>query len=419
MMGDGGDRLAVIGMGWIGEYMVPCYKSLLGEGYETRMFAVKAGSRGLEALRERYGFEIMAGNCLDKLKEYKPGTLVLSVRPHEVAGVAEDTIKPYVKYRREQGLGGLLLFSFAPSPRPEWYTRTLGDGVRTICILPAMETVIGGLDVYSLAFNKITYDHDRPPGREQMDAVRRFLRPLGQVFECTPDESLRLLSMSITYHMLYLICFGLEPYYGDKRDNGGCARAAGVLYALNRRRLGLPGLITPGPATDGQRVDRQRMDGQRVDGLARLEKGWYEGALAFARGAGGNEAGTYAGRAGGNEAGAYAGRADGNKAGAYAGGEGGSQAGTRTKAARNADIIAPRSFELHLLSLQLETREFLETKLRDHATPGGMTEEAVNGFRQLWSGKDWMEGDVSMAWDISYRLAERVYKKGKALEKRR
>ena len=30
-----------------------------------------------------------------------------------------------------------------------------------------------------------------------------------------------------------------------------------------------------------------------------------------------------------------------------------------------------------------------------------------------------MEGDVSMAYDISYRLAERVYKKGKALEKRR
>ena len=111
MMGDGADRLAVIGMGWIGAYMVPCYRSLLGEGYEKRMFAVKAGSRGIEELRHRYGFEIIAGNCLDKLKEYKPGILVLSVRPHEVAGVAEDTIKPYVKYRREQGLGGLLLFN--------------------------------------------------------------------------------------------------------------------------------------------------------------------------------------------------------------------------------------------------------------------------------------------------------------------
>jgi len=202
MMGDGADRLAVIGMGWIGAYMVPCYRSLLGEGYEKRMFAVKAGSRGIEELRHRYGFEIIAGNCLDKLKEYKPGILVLSVRPHEVAGVAEDTIKPYVKYRREQGLGGLLLFSFAPSPRPEWYTRILGDGVRTVCILPAMETVIGGLDVYSLAFNKITYDPGCPPGREQLDAVRQFLKPLGQVFECTPDESLRLLSMSITSYVL-------------------------------------------------------------------------------------------------------------------------------------------------------------------------------------------------------------------------
>ena len=266
MMGDGADRLAVIGMGWIGAYMVPCYRSLLGEGYEKRMFAVKAGSRGIEELRHRYGFEIIAGNCLDKLKEYKPGILVLSVRPHEVAGVAEDTIKPYVKYRREQGLGGLLLLSFAPSPRPEWYTRILGDGVRTVCILPAMETVIGGLDVYSLAFNKITYDPGCPPGREQLDAVRQFLKPLGQVFECTPDESLRLLSMSITYHMLYLLCFGLEPHYGDESGQGGCARAAGILYALNRRRLGLPGLITPAAAPDGRQMDGRQMDGRQMGG---------------------------------------------------------------------------------------------------------------------------------------------------------
>lgn len=271
MMGDGADRLAVIGMGWIGAYMVPCYRSLLGEGYEKRMFAVKAGSRGIEELRHRYGFEIIAGNCLDKLKEYKPGILVLSVRPHEVAGVAEDTIKPYVKYRREQGLGGLLLFSFAPSPRPEWYTRILGDGVRTVCILPAMETVIGGLDVYSLAFNKITYDPGCPPGREQLDAVRQFLKPLGQVFECTPDESLRLLSMSITYHMLYLLCFGLEPHYGDESGQGGCAGGRHPVCAEPPKAgpsRSYYACRSAGRATDGRTADGRTADGRAADGWA-------------------------------------------------------------------------------------------------------------------------------------------------------
>ena len=94
--------------------------------------------------------------------------------------MAEDTIKPYVKYRREQGGGGLLLLSFAPSPRPEWYTRILGDGVRTVCILPAMETVIGGLDVYSLAFNKITYD----PGLSS----RQGAAGRGQTVSQTPTD---------------------------------------------------------------------------------------------------------------------------------------------------------------------------------------------------------------------------------------
>ena len=62
--------LSLDGMDW-GVYGSLLQK-LLGEGYEKRMFAVKAGSRGIEELRHRYGFEIIAGNCLDKLKEYKP-----------------------------------------------------------------------------------------------------------------------------------------------------------------------------------------------------------------------------------------------------------------------------------------------------------------------------------------------------------
>nr|WP_304055329.1 hypothetical protein [Enterocloster clostridioformis] len=82
---------------------------------------------------------------------------------------------------------------------------------------------------------------------------------------------------------------------------GGCARSAGILYALNRQRLGLPGLITPNPAPDRQQMDK----------LAWLEKGWYEGVLAFAceaGGKGGNEAGIDAIWKGREEAGTTAGR---------------------------------------------------------------------------------------------------------------
>ena len=90
--------LAVIGMGWIGEYMVPCYERLLGNGYESRILAVKATDRRLEELRKRYGFEIMIGDCLERLKALRPAFLVLSVRPYEMAGVVEGTVKPYIGF---------------------------------------------------------------------------------------------------------------------------------------------------------------------------------------------------------------------------------------------------------------------------------------------------------------------------------
>ena len=54
---------------------------------------------------------------------------------------------------------------------------------------------------------------------------------------------------------------------GMRAVKAAAARAAGILYALNRRRLGLPGLITPAAAPDGR-----QMDGQQMDRLAWLER---------------------------------------------------------------------------------------------------------------------------------------------------
>ena len=89
MIDYGKARLAVIGMGWIGEYMVPCYERLLGNGHASRILAVKATDRRLEELRKQYGFEAMAGDCLERLKALRPSFLVLSVRPYEMEGVVE------------------------------------------------------------------------------------------------------------------------------------------------------------------------------------------------------------------------------------------------------------------------------------------------------------------------------------------
>ena len=372
MIDYGKARLAVIGMGWIGEYMVPCYERLLGNGHASRILAVKATDRRLEELRKRYGFEVMAGDCLERLKALRPAFLVLSVRPYEMEGVVEGTVKPYIGYLRDQGAAMPLIFSFAPSPPPKWYTQTLGDDVRTVCVLPAMETSIGGVDVYSLACSQVTYDQGIPLCEGHREAVSRFLGPLGSVLWCTPDESMALLSMNITYHMLYPLCFALERHYGA----GGCARAAGILYALNCERLRRTGLVMPEP--DPDEADKRQ--------LAWLEKGWYEGALDFASGHG---------------------RMPDNGL------------------SPNARVLAPRAFELHLLSLRLETRQFLEEKLRDHATPGGMTEKAVKEFTRLWKEMKGsahgcqvpLEGSESMAYDISYRLADQVYQRGISLER--
>ena len=54
--------LAVLGMGWIGEHIVPCCASLLGPDYGSRMFASKKRPQPLEELRGKYPIFNIAGD---------------------------------------------------------------------------------------------------------------------------------------------------------------------------------------------------------------------------------------------------------------------------------------------------------------------------------------------------------------------
>ena len=45
--------LAVLGMGWIGEHIVPCCASLLGPDYGSRMFASKKSPQRIEEMRDK------------------------------------------------------------------------------------------------------------------------------------------------------------------------------------------------------------------------------------------------------------------------------------------------------------------------------------------------------------------------------
>ena len=47
------EKIFIIGFGFIGRYLAPCYEALLGQPDPGNVLAVKASTRGLEELRQQ------------------------------------------------------------------------------------------------------------------------------------------------------------------------------------------------------------------------------------------------------------------------------------------------------------------------------------------------------------------------------
>ena len=110
--------LAVLGMGWIGEHIVPCCASLLGPDYGSRMFASKKSPQRLVELRDKYPFLIIAGDSYEQLIAFQPSYIIISVKPDQVAGLTESTLAPYFRLLRQSCSPLPLLLSFAPALQP-------------------------------------------------------------------------------------------------------------------------------------------------------------------------------------------------------------------------------------------------------------------------------------------------------------
>ena len=55
------EKIFIIGFGFIGRYLAPCYEALLGQPGPGNVLAVKASTRGLEELRQQYPYAISVG----------------------------------------------------------------------------------------------------------------------------------------------------------------------------------------------------------------------------------------------------------------------------------------------------------------------------------------------------------------------
>ena len=121
-----GEKVFIIGFGFIGRYLAPCYEALLGQPGPENVLAVKASSRGLEELRRQYPYAISVGDTAEVLEREHPTILVLCPPPTEVPGIVREILAPYFERCRREGRRLPVIYTFAPTPAADWFRDELG-----------------------------------------------------------------------------------------------------------------------------------------------------------------------------------------------------------------------------------------------------------------------------------------------------
>lgn len=353
-------KLLVIGMGHIGQYLAPCYQNLLGADMGSRMLGLKATATGLPELQQKFSFPIQAGGIDQALARLEPDIILISTKPQQIPAIVRDSLRPYLDRRRAQGLALPDLYSFAPSPTVTELSDQLGGGVNVVNIIPNMVDRVGELYVAPLSYTMLTFDPRRPwpPARRQL--AFDFFTPIGRCIDIAADTVHFVLAAKISCHNLYEICLNLsETLTGAGRPVQHQAIASAGRAYLRARFDSF--------ATDIYHCADGAIEQPLRQLVRELVYGWYDGIIEFCLDNG----------------------VDDDVSGSFV-----------------------RSvMELHLLTIQLESRQALLRNNSQHATKGGVLENSIRCFGRDCAplleriAANWRQGDMDDELWANWRRA--------------
>ncbi len=327
MKSDKDSKIVIIGMGFLMEYIAPCYNAFLRENRDSNMIAVTADARDLERKRKAFGFEIRLGGNGEALRRLRPDIILFAPPPSVAPAIAERDLKPYFDELRAEGAALPDLYAFPPKPLGKWYLDLLGGDVHVVNILPNMNTKIGDLDISGEGYSRMTMPEENPWPADREERVRRFLAPLGRIIRFAPEELAVAISSSSSTQILNDFVFAVADALGGTISHN---RIAEAMRASHRVRYTPPVPSTP---------CREDAVPPRVYGvLSRALEVFARGIKTELRGHGLSEA--------------------------------------------LADELENINIDLKLHAVQLETRKNLEWQTRKHATRGGILERACIEFFQ-------------------------------------
>lgn len=368
-------KMLILGVGFLAQYLIPCYERMLGDDLSDRVIGIKATARNLEAVRARCPFPVQIQGAREALDAFHPDLILIGVRPQQVAELVRDTLKPYFDALRQRGEPLPLIYSLAPDPTVDYYWDALGGGVRAAYQFPNVVREVAGVDISQVGVSFVTFDRRAKWSPEDREAALRFLEPTGKVYELEAAQASPFLAIQPTSHLMFSMIYLVEDVLAaNGRQISASALASAVREALRPRLSEACADLIP--------YDAEGMEDFLRDVLHRLAFAWCDGLMDFVRSEGLPEA-----------------------------------AGMRNICGSVAS---------YCMQAQAESRETVELATADHATPGGYLELALRKFDELGAAdlkramNDFLNGRAVEDFDarirrMAFNIIHAVSEHGKAL----
>jgi len=324
-------KVTIIGLGFLMEYIFPCFRAVKGDRTAAEMNAVTADAGDLEGKRQRLGIPVLLNDNAKALRDLEPDYIFFAPPPSVAPGLVEDCLVPYFAQLRAAGKPIPALVAFPPSPAGAFYQEKLGEDLKVVNIIPNMISSVGDENVSSEACHLITYPAaDNWTGEEKAE-LGNFLSPMGRRLELTPELTLHVLSAEIATHPLTELADIAARQLTARGVPCTYQEAASCMRACHQRSRGYTA-----PGTNHCSLDAVK-DRKAAELMERVTTAWYDGLHRYLTG----------------------------------------QGFPRERATRLLDPL----FDLYFHEAQLESRETIVAKARKDATPGGMLELCLERYR--------------------------------------
>lgn len=323
-------KVTIIGLGFLMEYIFPCFTKAMGANTAAQINAVTADAGDLAGKRQRLGIPVLLDDNAAALADMQPDMVFFAPPPSVARQVCEEALVPYYAALREKGKPLPQLVAFPPSPAGAWYQQQLGADLKVVNIIPNMKSRVGDEDVSAEACHLVTYPEADNWSTEEKAALESFLLPMGRSIVVPPTLILQVLSGEIGVHSLTEVADVAARVFSQNGVPCHYRQTAGVMRARHQQRQGYTA-----PGTN--HCSRQDMaDPAAIGMLENVVDTWYDSLLACLTGQG--------------------------------------------FPAQDSKSLLDPLVDLSLHEAQVESREQIEAKAKKDATRGGMRELAMHTY---------------------------------------